>query len=270
MDFDELKMQTLGLITSDKMYTNLGLLLSDQGPSVVKAATFAGKDKETFQDRREFSGSLFRQMEDLYAYLDMRNQNRATFSGLYRTDARDYPEEALREALMNAIVHRDYSFSASTLVSIYDDRIEFVSIGGLAGGLEIDDIMLGMSVCRNPKLAAVFYRLKLIEAYGTGIPKMMKAYQGSGCQPQLMVTSNAFKIVLPNRNVQKEPASDSLSPEERVIAAMREHGSMTRTEVQELLQVSQATANRLLKRMIAQGSVRQEGSGRGTKYSMKH
>lgn len=62
----------------------------------------------------------------------------------------------------------------------------------------------------------------------------------------------------------------SLSPEERVIAAMREHGSMTRTEVQELLQVSQATANRLLKRMIAQGSVRQEGSGRGTKYSMKH
>lgn len=270
VDFDELKMQTLGLMTSDKMYTNLGLLLSDQGPSVVKAATFAGKDKETFQDRREFSGSLFRQMEDLYAYLDMRNQNRATFSGLYRTDARDYPEEALREALMNAIVHRDYSFSASTLVSIYDDRIEFVSIGGLAGGLEIDDIMLGMSVCRNPKLAAVFYRLKLIEAYGTGIPKMMKAYQGSGCQPQLMVTSNAFKIVLLNRNVQKEPASDSLSPEERVIAAMREHGSMTRTEVQELLQVSQATANRLLKRMIAQGGVRQEGSGRGTKYSMKH
>ena len=119
VDFDELKMQTLGLMTSDKMYTNLGLLLSDQGPSVVKAATFAGKDKETFQDRREFSGSLFRQMEDLYAYLDMRNQNRATFSGLYRTDARDYPEEALREALMNAIVHRDYSFSASTLVSIY-------------------------------------------------------------------------------------------------------------------------------------------------------
>lgn len=90
VDFDELKMQTLGLMTSDKMYTNLGLLLSDQGPSVVKAATFAGKDIETFQDRREFSGSLFRQMEDLYAYLDMRNQNRATFSGLYRTDARDY------------------------------------------------------------------------------------------------------------------------------------------------------------------------------------
>lgn len=269
VDFDALKMQTLGLITSDKIYTNLGLLLSDQCLSVVKAATFAGKDKETFQDRREFSGSLFRQMEDLYAYLDIRNQIQATFCGLYRTDTRDYPEEALREALMNALIHRDYSFSASTLVSVYEDRIEFVSIGGLAGGLEVDDIMLGISVCRNPRLAAVFYRLKLIEAYGTGIPKIMKAYQGSGCEPQLTVTSNAFKIVLPNRNAQKKPVNENFSPEERVIAAMREHGPMTRAEVQALLQVSQATANRFLKRMIAQGSIHQEGAGRGTKYMVK-
>ena len=264
------QMRTLKLIGEDGLYTNLALLLSDQCETTTKVALFQGTDKELFRDRKEFTGSILKQLEDVYQFIDLVNKTKATFSGLDRTDWRDYPEEAVREALLNSIVHRDYSFSASTLVSIYDDRIEFVSIGGLAGGREIDDIMLGMSVCRNPKLAAVFYRLKLIEAYGTGIPKMMKAYQGSGCQPQLMVTSNAFKIVLPNRNVQKEPASDSLSPEERVIAAMREHGSMTRTEVQELLQVSQATANRLLKRMIAQGGVRQEGSGRGTKYSMKH
>ena len=264
--FDELKMQTFGMITSDKVYSNVGLLLSDQCPSIVKAATYAGKDQETFQDRREFSGSLFQQMEDLYAYLDIRNQTHATFSGLYRTDTRDYPEEALREALMNSIVHRDYSFSASTLVSIYEDRIEFVSIGGLAGGLEVDDIMLGMSVCRNPKLAAVFYRLKLIEAYGTGIPKMMKAYKDCGCKPQLVVTSNAFKVILPNRNTQKAVISESVTPEERIIAYISEHGSITRPEVQSLLQVSQATANRLLKRMLSQGSLRQEGAGRGTRY----
>ena len=264
--FDEMKMQTLGMITSDKVYSNVGLLLSDQCPSIVKAATFAGKDQETFQDRREFSGSLFQQMEDLYAYLDIRNQTHATFSGLYRTDTRDYPEEALREALMNSIVHRDYSFSASTLVSIYEDRIEFVSIGGLAGGLEVDDIMLGMSVCRNPKLAAVFYRLKLIEAYGTGIPKIMKAYKDCVRKPQLVVTSNAFKVILPNRNAQKAVISESVTPEERIIAYIHEHGSITRPEAQSLLQVSQATANRLLKRMLAQGSIHQEGAGRGTRY----
>lgn len=266
VNFDERKMQTLGMITPDKVYSNVGLLLSDQCPSIVKAATFAGKDQGTFQDRREFSGSLFQQMDDLYAYLDIRNQTHATFSGLYRTDTRDYPEEALREALMNSIVHRDYSFSASTLVSIYEDRIEFVSIGGLAGGLEVDDIMLGMSVCRNPKLAAVFYRLKLIEAYGTGIPKIMKSYKGCSCPPQLIVTNNAFKVVLPNRNAQNITTDKDIRPEDQVIAYIHEHGAITRTELQALLQVSQATANRFLKRMVAQGSLRQEGAGRGTRY----
>lgn len=266
VNFDERKMQTLGMITPDKVYSNVGLLLSDQCPSIVKAATFAGKDQGTFQDRREFSGSLFQQMDDLYAYLDIRNQTHATFSGLYRTDTRDYPEEALREALMNSIVHRDYSFSASTLVSIYEDRIEFVSIGGLAGGLEVDDIMLGMSVCRNPKLAAVFYRLKLIEAYGTGIPKIMNSYKGCSCQPQLIVTNNAFKVVLPNRNAQNITTDKDIRPEDQVIAYIHEHGAITRTELQALLQVSQATANRFLKRMVAQGSLRQEGAGRGTRY----
>ncbi len=265
--FDEMKMQTLGMITSDKIYSNVGLLLSDQCPSIVKAATFAGTDQETFQDRREFSGSLFQQMQDLYAYLDIRNQTRATFSGLYRTDTRDYPEEALREALMNSFVHRDYSIRASTLVSVYDDRIEFVSIGGLANGIEVNDILLGMSVCRNPKLAAVFYRLKLIEAYGTGIPRIMKAYKECARKPELVVTNNAFKIVLPNRNAQGDPIPENASPEEQVIAYIRDHGAVTRPEVQNLLQVSQATANRLLKRMLAQGDIRQEGAGRGTRYT---
>lgn len=63
-------------------------------------------------------------MEELYSYLDMRNQTKATFDGLYRIDTRDYPEDALREALLNSLVHRDYSFRASTLVSVYADRID--------------------------------------------------------------------------------------------------------------------------------------------------
>ena len=147
--FGPAQQQTLGLISADGVYSNLGYLLSDQCPGMVKAATFSGLDKTVFQDRREFSGSLFRQMEELYAYLELRNQTKATFEGLYRTDTRDYPEEALREAMLNSIVHRDYSYSASTLVSVYADRIEFVSIGGLLEGVTVDDIMLGLSVCRT-------------------------------------------------------------------------------------------------------------------------
>ena len=269
--FDFAKMQTLGLVSQDGIYSNVALLLSDQCPSTIKAATFAGTEKEVFQDRREFSGSLFRQMDDLYAYLDLRNQTKATFQGLYRTDTKDYPEEALRETLMNSLVHRDYSFHASTLVSVYEDRIEVVSVGGLPSGIGLEDILLGLSVCRNPQLAAVFYRLALIEAYGTGMPKIMKAYAGTGLTPRIEVTPHAFKVTLPNCNAAaKAPAADlPQTNEEKILDVLAQAGAITRSEVDTLLNVSQSTANRILKRMVREGLFVQEGRGRMTRYQKK-
>ena len=271
--FDSAKMQTLGMISADGIYSNVALLLSDQCPSTIKAATFSGEDKGTFQDRREFGGSLFQQMEELYSYLDMRNQTKATFDGLYRIDTRDYPEDALREALLNSLVHRDYSFRASTLVSVYADRIEFVSVGGLPSGIELDDIMLGLSVCRNPKLAAIFYRLQLIEAYGTGMPKIMNAYTETELKPKIEVSSNAFKITLPNRNAggnKAEPPAGTLkSDEKRILDFIGSNGHIVRSDVDQLLDVSQATANRILKHMVAEGLIYQDGNGRKTKYRRK-
>lgn len=271
--FDAAKMQTLGMISADGIYSNVALLLSDQCPSTIKAATFSGEDKGSFQDRREFDGSLFQQMEELYSYLDMRNQTKATFDGLYRIDTRDYPEDALREALLNSLVHRDYSFRASTLVSVYADRIEFVSVGGLPSGIELDDIMLGLSVCRNPKLAAIFYRLQLIEAYGTGMPKIMNAYTETELKPKIEVSSNAFKITLPNRNTganHTETLVGTLKSEEkRILDFIGSYGHIVRSDVDRLLDVSQATANRILKRMVAEGLIYQDGNGRKTKYRRK-
>lgn len=271
--FNAAKMQTLGMISADGIYSNVALLLSDQCPSTIKAATFSGEDKGSFQDRREFGGSLFQQMEELYSYLDMRNQTRATFDGLYRIDTRDYPEDALREALLNSLVHRDYSFRASTIVSVYADRIEFVSVGGLPSGIALDDIMLGLSVCRNPKLAAIFYRLQLIEAYGTGMPKIMNAYTETELKPKIEVSSNAFKITLPNRNTganHTETLVGTLKSEEkRILDFIGSHGHIVRSDVDRLLDVSQATANRILKRMVAEGLIYQDGNGRKTKYRRK-
>ena len=271
--FDAAKMQTLGMISADGIYSNVALLLSDQCPSTIKAATFSGEDKGSFQDRREFGGSLFQQMEELYSYLDMRNQTKATFDGLYRIDTRDYPEDALREALLNSLVHRDYSFRASTLVSVYADRIEFVSVGGLFSGIELDDIMLGLSVCRNPKLAAIFYRLQLIEAYGTGMPKIMRAYTESELKPKIEVSSNAFKITLPNRNAGANHTETLIgtvkSDEKRILDFIGSHGHIVRRDVDQLLDVSQATANRILKHMVAKGLIYQDGNGRKTKYRRK-
>lgn len=267
--FDRPRMHTLGLRTADGIYSNLGLLLSDQCPGTIKTAAFSGTDQNVFQDRREFQGSLFQQMEEVYAYLDLRNQTKATFEGLYRIDSRDYPEVALREALMNCLVHRDYSYRASTLISVYDDRMEFVSIGGLPDGVGTDDIMLGFSICRNPKLAAVFYRLKLIEAYGTGMPKIMRAYQACERKPKIEVTGNAFKITLPNCNGYTAKSPVPNGQEQGVIEYLKTHGQITRKEVDALLDVSQATSNRLLKQMLAKGAIRQEGSGRRIRYFLK-
>ena len=198
--FGQPQMQTLKIVSADGIYTNLGLLLSEQCPHTIKAAVFEGTNQNVFKDRREFSGSLMQQMNEVYEYIDFHNQIHATFHKLLRIDTRDYPEVAVREALLNSLVHRDYSFRASTLISIYNDRIEFVSIGGLLPGLELDDLMMGVSVCRNPHLANVFYRLQLIEAYGTGMKKIMDAYADSSVQPQIIATHNAFKIILPNVN----------------------------------------------------------------------
>lgn len=203
-DFGPQQMRTLKLIDQDGLYSNLALLLSDQCVHTIKVAVFQGTDQTIFKDRREFTGSLMQQMNEVYDFIDFRNQTRATIEKLYRVDVRDYPEVAVREALLNLLVHRDYSFSASAFISIYEDRIEFVSIGGLMPGIDLEDVMVGISVCRNQDLANVFYRLHLIEAYGTGMGKIMKAYESMQVKPVIETTKNAFKIILPNINAKYE------------------------------------------------------------------
>ena len=112
-------MRTLHLIGPDGTYTNLAFLLSDQCNHTVKLAVFEGSKKSVFKDRQELTGSLLQQLEDAYGYIDRFNRTRAEFSGLDRVDIRDYPPEAVREALLNALVHRDYAFSGPTLISIF-------------------------------------------------------------------------------------------------------------------------------------------------------
>lgn len=278
--FGQPQMQTLKIVSADGIYTNLGLLLSEQCLHTIKAAVFEGINQNVFKDRREFSGSLMQQLNDVYDYIDFHNQTHATFRKLLRIDTRDYPGVAVREALLNTLVHRDYSFRASTLISIYDDRIEFVSIGGLLPGLELDDLMMGVSVCRNPHLANVFYRLQLIEAYGTGMKKIMGAYANALVQPKIKTTNNAFKIILPNVNftpkaaeVHKdfEKAADLAldSNEEKVLQFLREHLMITRKETQTLLEVSQSTAGRILKAMVDSGRIKQIGGSRTTRYELR-
>ena len=284
LEFASQQMRTLKLVDQDNLYTNLGMLLSDQCIQTIKAAVFQGTDQTTFKDRREFSGSLLKQMNEVYDFIDFRNQTQATVERLLRIDTRDYPEIAVREALLNLLVHRDYSFRASALISIYANRIEFVSIGGLVPGIDLEDIMMGISVCRNPDLANVFYRLHLIEAYGTGIGKIMKAYENGAEKPVIEATKNAFKIILPNVNTNTKTTKDSslssdsssYTPletslndrEEKVLEYTRTHGAVTKKNVTELLEVSKSTAGRILKDLVENNLLNQYGKARSTKYTL--
>lgn len=276
LPFGEQQKRTLNIIGEDETYTNLGMLLSDQCVHTIKLAVFDGSKRTVFRDRKELTGSLLAQLEDAYTYIDQFNRTRAEFQGLDRIDRRDYPEEALREALLNAITHRDYSFSGSTLISIFDDRIEFVTIGGIVRGLSVDDIMLGVSQLRNQKLANVFYRLKLIEAYGTGILKIKESYADCAVKPQFEISNNAFKIILPNINYagdRKEVAAFEISKgtdrayrQEILLHLAEKQGSIIRKDVEAILQVSQATAILILRDMVERGLLVKEGTGKQQKY----
>lgn len=274
LPFGDQQKRTLNIIGSDGTYTNLGMLLSDQCVHTIKMAVFDGSRKSVFRDRKELTGSLLTQLEDAYSYIDQFNRTRAEFEGLDRIDKRDYPGEALREALLNAITHRDYSFSGSTLISIFDDRIEFVTIGGLVRGLTFDDIMLGVSALRNQNLANVFYRLNLIEAYGTGILKINESYADCAAKPQFEVTDNAFKITLPNSNYAGErkdvipppKVKDKVDRQEILLRLAEERGYIVRKDVEGALKVSQATAILILRDMVEKGLLIKEGSGKLQKY----
>ena len=280
VEFEKAQMRTLHLIGEDDTYTNLAFLLSEQCTHMIKLAVFEGSKKSVFKDRRELSGSLLEQLEEAFDYIDRYNRTRAEFSGLDRLDMRDYPPEAIREALLNAIVHRDYSFSGATLISIFEDRIEFITIGGLVKGIALDDVMLGVSALRNQYLANIFYRLRLIEAYGTGILKINECYNDYVVKPMIETTCNAFKITLPNTNFhsQEQKASNTLKmvsstsvtkKEERintVLELCRSKGSIIRSDVESALGVSQSTAILLLRELTGDSVLIKKGKTKNLRY----
>ena len=270
--FGDAQKISLGLMKADGVYTNLGLLLSDQCAHSIKAARYEGIEKEVFEDRREFTGSVLKQVKEVYAYIDQNNHTNAKVEGLYRHDTRDYPTEAIRESLLNLVVHRDYAFSSPGLISLFDDRIEMVSVGGLVKGITREDILLGISIARNEKLANVFYRLGLIEAYGTGIPKILKSYSETGETPELITTDNAFKIVLPNLGATKsnlsfsEGSSNMDDREKAVFDFIESSGEVERRDVDKAFRISQTSSSRILKKLVNEGKLKIKKEGKLVKY----
>lgn len=279
VEFSTEKYRALG-ITKNGVFTNLALLLSDQCPHTTKIAVFNDESCTEFRDSREFGGSIFKQFENTVNYLALCNKTVSTIKGIVRTDKQDYPEEAIREALLNALVHRDYSFSGSSIINVNDSKMEVISLGGLLPGLSVEDIRIGVSQPRNQKLAEIFHRLRLIESYGTGIRRIFKLYEDCPVQPSIVATPNAFRIVLPNRNVcdsaservpkAAEKAPTTITPQMKaVIDYLAEYGEMTDEDLQELLNVKKTRAYLLARQMRENGFIDVVGRGAEKKYKLK-
>ena len=277
VEFSEEKYITLGLRNiHDDQYTNLALILSDQCQHTTKLAVFGNEDNTEFRDAKEFGGSIFKQLEDSFAYLSLCNRTAATFKGLERVERSDYPEEVLREALLNALVHRDYSYSGSIIINVNDTSIEFISLGGLLPGLSADDIRSGISQPRNRKLVEIFHRLKLIESYGTGIRKIYAFYKDGAVQPRIEVTDNTFKLVLPNMNINVQTdetvnhASVVITSQMKtVLDYLSEYDEMTDQDLQELLNIKKTRAYLLARQMHENGLIDIIGRGASKKYKFQ-
>lgn len=269
IEFGDSQKKTLGIIGNDNLYTNLGLLLSDQCVHTLKIALFEGRDKVLFKDRKEFKGSILKQITEAFEYIDLVNKTEATFEGLLRRDERDYPVEAIREALLNAIVHREYSFGGSSLINIYEDRMEILSLGSIVSGISLEAIMLGISQSRNEKLANVFYRLHLIEAYGTGIQKIMKSYKKYDISPIFRTETGAFLVVLPNIHYKDKKTSIDLDKNQEKILKILKNELKSRKEIEANLNLGQSRVISLLREMIELNLIEKIGKGKNIKYRLK-
>lgn len=278
LGFERENLVTLGFATLEPgggdglAFTNLGLLCSDQCEHSIKCAVFQDDDGVEFSAREEFNGSVLRQVDEAFKFVQLNNRKRSRFDGIRRIDSDDYPSKALREGMLNAVVHRDYEFRDSTLVKIYPSSIEIVSLGGLVRGFGLEDIRNGVSALRNRGLANVFYRLNLIEGYGTGIRTIYRLYEGSSRQPVMKSSPNSFALTLPNMN--EMPPSISCgyisfrSNEQKIIDCLEERSLASRTEIEESTGLTRNVAIGALRGLRESGLVVQVGKGPGTRYAL--
>ena len=173
------------------------------------------------------------------------------------------PEAAFREAVANALIHRVWDVNSQIRVLMFEDRIEVVSPGGLPGGISEEEYLSGnISVLRNQIIAQVFYRLNIVEVFGTGILRIKELYSSSVAQPRFEVSENSIKVILPVIDTQMDLSDD----ERKVYALLSKNIYKSISEITPYVEFGKSKVSTLLKSMADKGIVVIEGKGRGTKY----
>ena len=264
--FNKDTLKTLNLYDDANGFNNAAGLLADKnhfpGIDIVKF----GENISIIQKRITFENtsvlgiyekalSVFR---DYYQY--------EVIQGADRKMVEKIPEAAFRAAIANALIHRVWDVDSQIRVSMFDDRTEVVSPGGLPSGITEDEYLSGkLSVLRNRNLANVFYRLGFVEIFGTGITRIKQIYSEASVKPSFEVSENAIQIVLP---IYEENAN--LTEDEKVVYKLLSKNMLkSMSEIAPYISFGKSKTTKLLKDMEQKGVIAIEGKGKGTKYRIK-
>nr|HID13292.1 hypothetical protein [Anaerolineae bacterium] len=247
--------------------------------SYITVIRFRGRDMaHGYYDRRDLMGTLPEMVDAAEAYLWEHIQHGGRVRGLRREELHEYPRPALRECLVNAVAHRDYSIRGSRIiVSVFEDRIEFNSPGPLPGPVTVENI-LDQQYSRNPRIVRVLFEMGYIEEIGMGLDNVFRWLAEAGQpEPTLRDTGGSFIITLHGLDMEKALAEGEAEAidlaalglnqrQQRAIEYILEHGRITNREYRELGKVSHEMAHRELSELVAKELVKKRGAGRGTYY----
>ena len=242
-----------GLLADKNHFPGIDIVKFGENISIIqKRITF---ENTSVLDIYEKALSVFR---DYYQY--------EVIQGADRKMVEKIPEAAFREAIANTLIHRVWDVDSQIRVSMFDDRIEVVSPGGLPSGITEDEYLSGkLSVLRNRNLANVFYRLGFVEIFGTGITRIKQLYESSFVKPRFEVSENTIKIELPVF----EDISDLTDDEHLVLKALSKTVLKSISEIVPSTPFGKSKVSSLLKILEKKGVVLIQGKGRSTKYIIK-
>ncbi len=254
--------------------TNAYALLTGRmwGQPVIQCGVFKGTNRAHFVDRREFEGSIQEQMEAAYQYVLEKINMGMTIKGMYRQDVYELPTDSIRELIANAVAHRSYLEPGNIQVALFDDRLEITSPGMLLNNVTIEKMMEGYSRPRNPAIARAFAYMKIIEKWGTGIPRLFEACEEYGLpKPELIDFDGDFRVnMYRKRDTDTEDYSrvnDKVNVQVNdkvndLLDYLKIHPEYTVTQFAEHFEVSRKTIAARLKKLKEKGYIKRVGSSR--------
>lgn len=259
-----------------KYLTVAGELLFGKRPekhmpeAFIICSRFSGISGRTAIASQDCVGTLFEQFEMAFAFILKHLHHSFIIQGKKREEKLEIPEIALREIILNAIVHRNYHIQAPIKIAIYDDRIEIFSPGSFPGPINASNLLSGLTYIRNPGISKLFRQAKYIEKLGSGFHNLFHSYQDWGLKPpEVIEGENYIKCILPREKQKASPKSDRFTEEEKILNLFNRLEEVTISDIIEMLGMARATAGRRLNILVKAGKLRKIGSGKATNYRKK-